>query len=420
MTPILQSLIGYGTFLLTAWVMSSGRRQIQWRYVVTGLGIQLGFAILVIYMPAVQEVLKAMGQGVLAFKDATEAAARFMFGYLAGGDLPFIALPGANTFIFAFQPLPMVMVFSAVVMLLFHWGVLPAIMRVLSGVFRSVFGLGSALGVATAGKMFVGQIETALLIKPYIAKLSKSELLTLLTLGMATTSGTVVALYASILDPVLPNAVGHVLATFLLSIPAALVISQIMIPPQKDTTAGDLCVPYKFENSLDALAQGTTDGLKIVVSIAAFMLVTLALVNVADKVLAAVPLGAYGGMSLQKIFSYVCAPLTWLMGIPWSEAAVAGEIVGTKTVLNEIIAYMNLAKIPLGTLSEKTILILTYALGGFANLTSIGLVVGGVGSLAPERRQEIIQLSVKALIAGSLSSFLSATVIGLVHQILGS
>jgi len=306
---------------------------------------------------------------------------------------------------------------SALSMLLFYWRVLPFIVKVSSWALQKTLRVGGALGVAAAAKVFLGNVEAPLLIRPYLKNFSRNELFTVMTCGMATTSATVMALYTTILEGTIPNPIAHILTASIISIPAAITLARLMIPHEGAHTSGNLVVPYQFSNWMDAISRGTSDGLGIFLNITAMLIVVLALVSLMNAVLGLFP-DVYGeSLSLQRILGVMMAPVTWLMGIPWSEAATAGKLLGTKTVLNEVVAFLDLAKTPKESLSPHSALIMTYALCGFANFSSIGIVIGGLGAMVPERREEIVSLGLKSVIAGTIATCMSGTVVGVLTQI---
>lgn len=367
------------------------------------------------------------------FLKATLAGTSFVFGYLGGNSLPFELKEGANAFIFAFQPLPMVIVVSALSMLLFHWRVLPTLVNLFSWALKKTLRIGGALGVCSAAKVFLGQTEAPLLIRPYLKNLSRSELFTVMTLGMATTSATIMVLYATLLENIIPFPISHVLTASVISVPAAIAISRIMIPHTGEMTEGDLVMPYEFSGTMDAVSLGASDGIKLFLNIVAMLIVILALVALSNTILSGLTntvvwvysffpnfldlseevLQSPPAITLQDIFGTLMQPFAWMMGIPWSEAFDAGNLLGTKTVLNEVMAFIGLSELPKGALSPRTSVMMTYALCGFANFSSIGILIGGLGSMAPERKGEVIQLGFKALIAGTIASCMSATVVGI-------
>ncbi len=409
----LQGLLGILTLVMACWLFSENRRHVDKKQVVIGISIQIFIALLLTEIPFVREIFFKLGDAVMELKDATLQGTSFVFGFVGSPEQPFEVKDGGNTFSLAFQALPMVFVVSALSMLLFYWGVLPVIVRAFSAVLKRTMNIGGALGVCSAAKIFLGQTEAPLLIRPYLKNLSRSELFTVMTLGMATTSGTIMALYAFILEGVVPNVLSHILTASLISVPAALTISRILVPQTGLHTDGELVMPYEFSNSMDAISQGTSDAIKLFINIIAMLIVFVALVALINKILGVFPHIGGEAITMERILGIIVAPLTWLMGIPWEEARVAGSLLGTKTILNEIYAFQRLSALADGTLSEHSRLVMLYALCGFANFSSLGIQIGGLAIMAPNRREDIIALGFKAVLAGSLSTMLSGTIMGL-------
>lgn len=409
----LQGLLGILTLVMACWLFSENRRHVDKKQVVIGISIQIFIALLLTEIPFVREIFFKLGDAVMELKDATLQGTSFVFGFVGSPEQPFEVKDGGNTFSLAFQALPMVFVVSALSMLLFYWGVLPVIVRAFSAVLKRTMNIGGALGVCSAAKIFLGQTEAPLLIRPYLKNLSRSELFTVMTLGMATTSGTIMALYAFILEGVVPNVLSHILTASLISVPAALTISRILVPQTGLHTDGELVMPYEFSNSMDAISQGTSDAIKLFINIIAMLIVFVALVALINKILGVFPYIGGEAITMERILGIIVAPLTWLMGIPWEEARVAGSLLGTKTILNEIYAFQRLSALADGTLSEHSRLVMLYALCGFANFSSLGIQIGGLAIMAPNRREDIIALGFKAVLAGSLSTMLSGTIMGL-------
>ncbi len=399
---LLHAAAGIAGILALAWIVSERRRAVPWRAVVAGLLLQLALAVILLQLPLARTALLGLNDGMLALEKATQAGTSFVFGYLGGGEPPFIESKPASSFILAFRALPLVLIISALSALLFYWRILPAIVRGVSWVLERVMGVGGVVGLATAANVFVGMVEAPLVVKPYLVRVSRGELFAIMVCGMATISGTVLFLYASLLREVVPDAVGHLFVASILSAPAALVVSFLMVPPQGEPTGGKIDLESKAENSMDALTRGTLDGLQLFLSIIAMLIVFVALVTLANLVVAP--------YSLQGAVGWLLTPLAWLAGLPWAEARIGGTLLGTKTVLNELVAYMDLV----GTqgLSERSRVLMSYALCGFANFGSLGIMIGGLGTMCPERRGEVIQLGFKSIVAGTLATCLTAATVG--------
>jgi CNT family concentrative nucleoside transporter len=407
-----RGLFGLAGLMTLAWLASENRRRIPLKTVLLGVLLQLAAALLLLKLPVSRQFFLFLNQAVLALDRATAAGTSLVFGYLGGGPLPFAeSAPGAS-FILAFCALPLVLVVSALSALFFHWRILPRVVGAFSWLLRRVLTVGGAVAVGAAANIFVGMVEAPLLIRPYLARLSRSELFTVMTCGMSTIAGTVLVLYARILQPVIPDALGHILTASLISAPAAIVISQLMVPPVEPATEGGMAGLEPYAGSMDAVTRGTAEGIKLLLNIVALLIVLVALVHLGNELLGLLPAVAGAPLSLQRLLGWLLAPVAWLIGIPWSEALAAGSLLGTKTMLNELVAYLDLAALPAGTLSPRSRLIMTYALCGFANFGSLGIMLGGMGAMAPERRGEITSLGLKSIMAGTLATCMTGAVVG--------
>lgn len=409
-----QALIGIVVIILAAWLIG-GRRPVQKKIVLGGLGTQLLFVVLFLKVPFANDALAALNQVVVLLDKATTAGTSFVFGYLGGGELPFEAANPEHVFILAFKALPLVIVVSALSALFFYWRILPWIIGLFSRLLRKSMGISGALGLGAAANVFVGMIEAPLLVRPYIMRLSRGELFALMTSGMATIAGTMMVLYASILVPVRADALTHILAASVMSVPAALMIASIMIPCQESQNAPQAEIRSEDQGAFDAITRGTLDGVKLVLNITAMLVVFVALVALVNMLLALLPEVAGEPMTLQRLLGYLFAPLVWLMGIPADEMLFAGSLMGTKTVLNEFLAYLALVSAPEGSLSERSEIIMIYAMCGFANFGSLGIMIGGIGTMAPERRAEVAELGLLSIVAGTLATMLTGTVVGMVY-----
>ena len=414
MTPALQSGIGLFALLLLAWLLGERRGGIAWRTVVAGTVLTLLLAALLLKWPAAQQFFLLLNQGLQWLEQATRAGTTLVFGYLGGAPLPFDAKPGVSTFILGIHALPLVLVVSALSSLLFYWRVLPVVVRLMAVLLEKTMGVGGAVGLSTAANVFVGMVEAPLVIRPYLARLKRSELFMVMTGGMAGVAGTVMALYASVVGRVVPDAIGHILAASLISAPAALVVSALMMPSREAPTPGQLAGTSNVRGSMDAITRGTLDGLQLLLNIVALLIVLVALVTLANALTGLLP--AVDGMplTLERLLGWVMAPLTWLAGIPWAEAQTAGALMGSKTVLNELVAYLQLAQLPESALSERSRILMTYALCGFANFGSLGIMIGGLTAMVPERREEIVALGTRSLVSGTLTTLMAAAAVGVV------
>jgi CNT family concentrative nucleoside transporter len=340
---------------------------------------------------------------LLVLEKATQAGTSLVFGYLGGGPAPFQVSNESSVFILAFRALPLVLVISALSALLFYWRVLPAVVRAISFLLEKAMRVGGVVGLSTAANVFVGMVEAPLFVRPYLARISRGELFAIMAGGMASIAGTVLFLYGSILSRVQPDAVAHLLIASILSAPAALVIAFVMVPPEL-TPSTNLILRSEASGSMDALTRGTLDGAQLLVNIVAMLVVFVALVALVNLVIAP--------YTLQAALGWLLAPLAWLCGVPWSEARVAGALLGTKTVINELVAYLDLSK--MADVSERTRLLMTYALCGFANFGSLGIMIGGLGTMSPERRKDVVDLGIKSIVAGTLATCLTAATVALI------
>ena len=413
MNPLLQAVAGYLLLLGLAWTLSSRRGAIPWRTVIGGIGLQLALALLIFRLPGVREIFAAGNDALLAIAAATRAGTQLVFGFLGGASLPYAETTPGASFVLAFQALPVVLVMSALSALLYHWRVLPLLVQGFSLVLEKTLGVGGAIGMSTAANVFVGMIEAPLLIRPYLASVSRGEMFIILTGGMAGVAGTVMALYASILGPVVPDALGHILAASFISAPAAIVFAVIMEPPEGPPTGRHLDLPQTDTSSMEAVTRGTGEGVSLLINIVAMLIVLVALVSLANQALGLLPSVDGSPLSLQRLLGWLMAPVAWMAGIPWSECAVAGSLLGTKTVLNELLAYIDLAQLSPDTLAPRSKVIMTYALCGFANLGSLGILLGGMCAIAPQRRAELVQLGPLTLISGILATLSCGSVVAM-------
>ncbi len=405
--------MGLLAFMLFAFALSASRRDVRWKVAAAGVALQLVLGALLLLMPGTQSLFAAIGRGVDAINLATLEGTQFVFGYLGGGDMPFETRPAATTFILAFQSLPVLLFMSVLTAILTYWRILPWIVRWLGRGLQRSLGIGGALGLGAAGNVFLGMVEAPLLIRPYLDRMTRSELFALMTTGMATVAGTVLVLYAQTLSAVLPNAAGHMLVASLISLPAAVSISLIMLPETAAVTLGDTLPQREASGLMDAITQGTQSGVRLLVQVTAMLLVFVALIALVNSMLAALPDIGGESLTLQRLFGFLMAPLCWLMGIPWHEAPAAGQLFGTKTVLNEFLAFLDLARMGPDQLSPRTTVILSYAMCGFANFGSLGIMVGGLTAIAPNRRGDILTLAPRSIVAGTLATCCTGCIAGI-------
>ncbi|MBR9971402.1 NupC/NupG family nucleoside CNT transporter [Magnetospirillum sulfuroxidans] len=406
----IQSIVGIAGLVAITWALSEQRRHVSWRVVVAGLLLQFLIAALLLKFPLSQTLFLGLNRVVAAVQSATIAGTSFVFGYVGGGRSPFSITDPAAGFVLAFQALPLVLLMSALSALLYHWRILPLVVKGFSRLLERSLGLGGAVGVSSAANAFVGMVEAPLLIRPYMATMSRGELFVVMTGGMATIAGTMMVLYATFLTGVIADPVGHLLTASLISVPAAVMVAKIMVPDDTRTGGGE--APTAYGSSMDAVVRGTTDGVALLINIIAMLIVLVALVALVNSLLGLFPDLFGAPVTLQRLFGWVMAPIVWLMGIPASEMVAAGALMGTKTVLNELLAYVDLAHLPAGVLSERSRVIMTYGLCGFANFGSLGIMIAGLSAMAPSRRDDIVALGGRSIVSGTLASCLTGAVVG--------
>lgn len=382
-------MLGIIVLLLIAWALSENKRAVPVRTLLAGLTLQLVLALVLLKLPAARDMFLALNDVVRGLQQATIAGTSFVLGYLGGGDVPFELKNGASSFVLAFQALPLVLVISALSALFYHWRILPWIVQAFAWCLRKTLNIGGTAGVGTAANVFVGMVEAPLLIRPYLANASRSDLFVIMAAGMATIAGTMMVLYASFLQGVIANPLGHILTASILNAPAAIVIARLMIPPQPDVPLEIVEITSPYDNAMDAITRGTLDGLTLLLNIAAMLIVLVALVALCNAILGLLPDWGGAPIKLERLLGFLMAPIAWLIGIPWPEASAAGALLGTKIVLNELVAYLSMAQLSPGTLTDKSRLILTYALCGFANFASLGIMIGGLGAMVPDRKSVV-------------------------------
>ena len=418
MALALQSLMGFIAMYAIAWAISEKRNVINWRTVFGAIILQVIMFVLLFKFPWFKDASAALNDALNGVAAATRVGTNFVFGYLGASgnpaDAPFQVKDGNSTFILMTMALPLIIVVSALSSLLFYWRILPFIVNVFSWVLKKTIGIGGAVGVSTAANIFLGTVEAPMFIKPYLIKLSRGELFITMAGGMAGIAGTVMVLYGVILGPVVPDAIGHILIVSFISAPAAIAFSALMVPHEGPVTDGDISTDRPSSSVMDAITQGTVDGVASYINVAAMLIVLTALIALTNMIIG-IPFEKESAPTLQGIFGWIMRPVVWLIGIPWSEAQTAGSLMGTKTVLNEFIAFLDLAKLSPDALSVRSRVIMIYALCGFANFASIGIMIGGLGTICPERRADIIDLGYKSLIAGTLATLSCGALVGIIY-----
>jgi len=408
----LQGLLGIVVLLLLAYLFSENRKSVDLRYLSIGLLTQLVVAFVFFQIPIISELLLYMNVVVAVIESATLEGSRFLFGYLGGGGVPFEIDNDSYLYLFAFRVLPNVIVFCVLIAVFWYWKILPTVVKVFGLILKKLLGVSGAVGTSAASTLFLGMVETPMIIRAYLARLTRSEFFTVMTCGMSTVAGSVMIIYASTLSSVVPGAIGHIIIGSVINIIGAIYISRVIVPEDGLPTNSDSFDDLGYSSTMDAITRGTQDGLKLALNIAGMLLVIISLVALINSVLGTLSyLGA--PLSMQMLLGWIFSPLAWLIGIPWSESQVAGNLMGIKIVLNEMIAYIELASLG-DSLSESSQLILLYALCGFANFGSLGILIGGLSTLVPERKKDYLNLAPKSLISGNIVTFITAAIVGLV------
>lgn len=415
----LQGLVGISAILLMAWGLSEQRQAFPgWRWVGGALLLQLLIALVIVRVPLVWDIITLANHAVTAIEKATLVGSSYMFGYTGGGDMPFVLKEGAQApLVIAFQILPLVIVFSALAALLWHWKILSFIVRGLSWAMQKTMGVSGVVGLSGGANIFLGVVESPLVVRAYFDKMSRSELFMVMVLAMSTISGAILILYAQTLAKTVPDAVGHMISASLISLPAAVLIARLMVPGEGDTQTDPDDTSLKYESSIDAVIKGTMDGVQLFLAVIGIIIVVFALVALVDQMLTLFPLIDGDPLTLRRMFGWAFAPLMWAIGVPWNEAGAAGGLMGTKAILNEYVAYLDMAALAQGTLGPRSQLIVTYALCGVANLASVGLLVSTIGTLCPARRADAASLGMKSWVAGNFASAMTGAMIGLVTAV---
>jgi CNT family concentrative nucleoside transporter len=411
-----QSALGLVAFVFVAWLFSTSKLRFPFFAAVWTIGAQIIIAWLLLYLPPARDALGSLQVVVRALQQATQVGTSFVFGFLGGAEAPFEVTNEGAMFNFAFGALPLVIFFSGLSALLWHWGVLKIFVRGLAFALERIFRVGGAVALSSAANTFLGQTESPLLIRPFLSKVTRPELLIIITGGFATVAGSVMAVYATILANIDPSILGHIIVASIISVPAAILMAQVMMPEEKGVTPtpANAADDFGYASSMDAFMRGVTDGLGLYLNIIASLIAFTAFAALINIMLGAAPDVAGAPLTLERILGTIFAPFMWLAGVPWSEAFDAGALMGVKTAVNELVAYVELSKVPDGTFSERSLLIIIYSLCGFANFASLGIVIGGLTALAPDRRQDVIALAPRALVAGTLATLMTGAVIGLI------
>jgi len=410
----LQALLGIVVFIAIVLPMSSNRQRINWKLVGIAVVLQFVICALLLKAPVIKDGLLYLNQAVGALGAATLKGTSFVFGYIGGGDTPFTVTNPNMVVTFAFQVLPLVIVMSALSALLWYWRFLPVLIRGISWIFERALGTKGPSGLVATANIFLGQTEAPLLVRPYLERMSRYELLLVMTAGMATIAGSVMVIYSAMLGAQFEGVLGHLITKSIMSVPAAVLFAHILLPDDNGS-AQDLQQPPKiYSSAMDSITRGTGDGLALYLNIIAILIVLTAFVALANSVVGFLPAVGGEAVTLERVAGWLFAPIAWLMGIPWAEATTAGSLLGVKSVLNEFIAFIQLTGVPPEALSDRSRLITIYGLCGFANLASIGIQISGIGTMAPERRNDLASLAWPAFVAATLGSCMTGCVVGIV------
>ena len=413
----LQPTIGFFSLLFLGVVFSENIKAIKLKYVVSGVLIQLILALLLLRVDLVGSFFEYLSDGVMVLKAANDYGTGFVFGYLADGapNAPFDITNPGGTFIFAFGGLTLIILMSAISALLWHWRIIPIIVNALSVLFKKPLNVGGPIGLGATANVFLGQVEAPLLVRPYLSSMTRHELLILMTVGMSTIAGSVMVVYTTMLTPIYGSGlIGHFLTASLISVPAGIMFANMMIPSEVKTDFPEGDSSKMYTSTVDALTQGTKNGLEIFLSVIAMLIVVMALVFLVNSILGIFPNFNGSAITIERILGFIFAPLAWFMGIPWEESLMAGQLLGVKTALNEFVAYLYLSDSETYNLSEKSKLIMLYALCGFANFSSVGILLSGMSAMVPERRDDLISVTGKALWAALLASCMTGFIVGII------
>jgi len=411
-----QSALGLFAFTAIAWLFSTNKLRFPFWTLIWTIAAQIAVAGFLLYAPPARDALASLQVAVDALQAATRVGTSFVFGYLGGGDAPFAVSNGNAMFNFAFQALPFVIFFSGLSALLWHWRILKILVSAFAFLLEKGLRVGGAVALGASANVFLGVTEAPLLIRPFLSKLTRAELFIIITAGFATVAGSVMAVYVFYLKKLQGDILGHIIIASIISVPAAILMAQVMAPEEKGVapTPASAAEEFKYASSMDAFVRGVTDGLGLYLNIIASLIAFTAFAALVNIMLSAAPDVMGAPLTLERLLGWAFAPLMWLAGVPWKDAAAAGEFMGLKTAINELVAYVRLSEVAPGTFDQRTILILVYSLCGFANFSSLGIVIGGLTALAPDRRQDVIELAPRALISGTLATLMTGAVIGLI------
>lgn len=412
----MQAILGLVVFVGVAYLFSADRRNVPWRTVGAGVLLQLVLGWLLFNVQLFADALLALNAVVSAVESASQAGTTFVFGYLGGANPPWTVTDPGGLFLFAFRVLPLIVLFSVLVALLWYWRILPLIVRLFGRVLTRLLGVGGAVGTGAAASVFLGIAEAPLVIRAYLERMSRSELFVLMTCAMSTVAGSIMVLYATILREHIDGALGHIITASVLNVIGAIVIARVLRPPDEATPTSETGDGLLYRGNMDAITRGTIDGLNLAVTVGAMVLVLVSLVALVNHILGNFDV-AGEPLSLERLTGPLFAPMAWLIGIPWAEAQAAGSLIASKLILNEVVAYLQMVGLPAGTLSADSLMTMTYVLCGFTNFGSLGILIGGLTILAPERRDEILRTAPLTLLSGTLTAAVTGAVVTLTRLV---
>jgi concentrative nucleoside transporter, CNT family len=410
-----RAIIGVFAITAIAWLLSENKRKFPWLIVLGAIVMMYVFTLILFGIPVIRSGLNAVNEGINVLIAATREGTKFVFGPIIGDQAAWERLVGTPGPIFIFQLLPLIIVIGSLSAILWHWGILKVITRGFALLFQRTMGMGGPTSLSVAANIFMGQTEAPLLIKPYLKIMTRSELLIVMATGFATIAGSVLVVYVTLLRDTLPTVAAHLITVSITASPAAVALAMIMVPETGEISKASTESDFKYHSTMDAFATGATDGIAIIWNIATMLIAALALVYITNSILGAIPVGWTGldrPLSLDIILGWLFAPLMYMAGVPWEEASRAGAFVGMKTVFTEFYAFIQLGLEPVDAMSERTRMLVTYAICGFANFGSMGILIGGLSIMCPERRPDFLALAWKTLFAGTLATIMAAAVVG--------
>ncbi|MAP94775.1 MAG: nucleoside:proton symporter [Ponticaulis sp.] len=412
----LRSLIGFLLLLGVAWLLSGDRQRVPLRTVGFAIGLQIVFAAVMFNVPPLRMGLQSVAAGLGVLQEATRQGTEFVFGYLAGGAEPFEVSAPENNFILAIQVLPLMITVSAVAAVLWHWGLLERLCRAIGYVLQRTLGLSGPVGLGTAASIFLGMVEAPMIVRPYLQRMSRADIFLIMTAAMSTVAGTVMALYIALLQTKIPEAASHVIIASFMAAPGAVAIARIMQPPEEgDVKLAEKPPPKFYQSTMDAFSRGVQDGVNIFISVLAFVTVSIAMIALCDIALAAwLPEVGGSAITIGRVFGWLLSPVMYMLGIPWEDCLEAGRLIGIKTTLNELLAFIELSLIPESDMAPRSRMMMIYMLCGFANFGALAIMIGGLSAMCPDRRADFLDLGLKSMWAGIMANLMNGALMGVV------